>query len=649
VVLSGLILLVGEQAFQPQQLYMIGLVAAALCAWAVWRARKAYTSALTEALRTGQPQVFYPEEEPFGGFQRDPAAQDVLLAGLSSPDAGMRRLSAEILARLPGPRAAAALQVGLGDPDPEVRLACLASLADVLSQSPGEPPPALQKVSACLSDPHADVRSQAVKTLQRIAAGDPTRLAPLQPLLADPDPSVRAQAASALLQSGQTRPALTVLEELSTHPDPPARAHALRSLGDCAACVGLSQVRRFLAEGLRDPSVAVRLAALDGLVEPPIEMADLLVRALGDEDPAVRRGAAAALGRIGEPALPAVLAALEEDRTQDGALQALEFLPTRPAENLLQAYATRKITRAVSTHALALFQPRENDAPAVLLAESLRKEALVQAFRALRAFALLHERASIDTAIQGLQSRDPLQAAYALEALEAAGDPALVRPLLPLWETTKEEPSRMDAPIQVLLDDPDPWLRACAALAVRTAGGEIDPPMKTHLAELAAGDPDDLVRAAAAAALPGGDHMQTLSTLSLMERILFLRRVPLFADLDPVDLKQVAAIGVERLYPDGATITCQGDPGNEMYIIISGMVRVQTAEGKLVVNRKPGEYVGEMAIISQAPRMFSLVASGDTRILSVGQKEFESILRQRPEVSLAVMRVLCDRLREQSG
>jgi CRP-like cAMP-binding protein len=97
------------------------------------------------------------------------------------------------------------------------------------------------------------------------------------------------------------------------------------------------------------------------------------------------------------------------------------------------------------------------------------------------------------------------------------------------------------------------------------------------------------------------------------------------------------------------TITCQGDPGNELYIIVSGLVRVETAEGKEIAQRKPGEYVGEMAIISQAPRMFSLVAAGDTRLLCVGQKEFEAILRQRPEVSLAVMRVLCDRLREQAG
>ena len=68
-------------------------------------------------------------------------------------------------------------------------------------------------------------------------------------------------------------------------------------------------------------------------------------------------------------------------------------------------------------------------------------------------------------------------------------------------------------------------------------------------------------------------------------------------------------------------------------------------ESELAV-RGAGEYVGEMAVISRKPRMARLVAVGDVRTLCIGQKQFEGILRERPETSLAVMRVLCDRLRE---
>jgi len=97
-------------------------------------------------------------------------------------------------------------------------------------------------------------------------------------------------------------------------------------------------------------------------------------------------------------------------------------------------------------------------------------------------------------------------------------------------------------------------------------------------------------------------------------------------------------------------IARQGEPGEEMYIIVSGEVRVTSGEaGRAAVElarRGPGDYVGEMAIISQEPRMASLVAHGNVRVLHITQAQFESLLRERPETSLAVMRVLCARLKE---
>ena len=144
--------------------------------------------------------------------------------------------------------------------------------------------------------------------------------------------------------------------------------------------------------------------------------------------------------------------------------------------------------------------------------------------------------------------------------------------------------------------------------------------------------------------------MQTLQTLSLMERILFLRRVPLFAGLAPGDLKQVAAIAREQLFADGAILSRQGETGEEMFIIVSGEVRVvSSGEGGVereIVRRRPGEYVGEMSIISREPRIASLLAAGEVRTLCIGRSDFEEILRLRPETSLAVMDVLCKRLKE---
>ena len=56
-----------------------------------------------------------------------------------------------------------------------------------------------------------------------------------------------------------------------------------------------------------------------------------------------------------------------------------------------------------------------------------------------------------------------------------------------------------------------------------------------------------------------------------------------------------------------------------------------------------------MSIISREPRMASLTAASDLRILRIAQKEFEGILRERPQTGLAVMRVLIKRLKEAHG
>jgi CRP-like cAMP-binding protein len=182
------------------------------------------------------------------------------------------------------------------------------------------------------------------------------------------------------------------------------------------------------------------------------------------------------------------------------------------------------------------------------------------------------------------------------------------------------------------------------------------------LAELAATDADSLVRETAASALSehparsaqgqadGGTAMDTLPAVSLMERVVFLRRVPLFANLAPIEVKQVAAIAGERVYTDGEVLSSQDEPGDEMFVIVAGEVRViiKRSDGAPLeaVRRGVGEYVGEMAILTQEPRIATLIAVGTVRALTIGQKDFERILRERPETGLAVIRELCARLKE---
>jgi CRP/FNR family transcriptional regulator, cyclic AMP receptor protein len=142
---------------------------------------------------------------------------------------------------------------------------------------------------------------------------------------------------------------------------------------------------------------------------------------------------------------------------------------------------------------------------------------------------------------------------------------------------------------------------------------------------------------------------QTLDTLPLMQRVLFLRKVALFAELPPPDLKPIAVVAEEHAFSDGETIAEQGDPGDAMHIIVSGevsIVVVSEGQERTIAVRSSGDVIGEMAVITSRPRMAGLVATGPVRVLSIGRPQLESILRERPETSLGVIRVLCQRLAE---
>ena len=298
------------------------------------------------------------------------------------------------------------------------------------------------------------------------------------------------------------------------------------------------------------------------------------------------------------------------------------------------------------------FESYGEDYYVCLLVESLRDKAQRHGLNALRALGLLGDHDSLSVVVENLKSRDPTQRANALETLESVREAQLIRPLLKLWEAAEAKlplaDGQLSAKLLEVLNEQDSWMRACAALAASKA-----PQLLATVTGLAGSDPDPVVRDAAGRAtsiLNESPTMDTLPTLSLMERILFFRRVPLFAGLSPADLKQVAGLAGEHYFPDGETIAYYGEPGEEMFIIVSGEVRVMTTkEGGAeyeVARRKAGECVGEMAIISQEPRMASLVAAGDLRTLCIDRKQFEGLLRERPETSLAVMRVLCARLKE---
>jgi HEAT repeat protein len=607
--IAGGILIIGEQSLTPQQLYFVGLFAAAACTYVIYRARRGYNHALIEALRAGRPHLFYTQEQPFGGFHQDATAVQTALAGLHDSDPIIRRVSAEILGHLSLPESTSALVDGLGDADAFVRAACLRALTQSRAAS------ALLDIAASLSDPEPDVRFEAVTALSALAGYPFGLMLYIAPYLDDENARISTRAAVALLRvNPEHDKAKKHLRQTAALGDFEERQLAIAALGDW----GDVEAFRFLTNELQDTSIApvicrsilVSMKRINAQATLPF-----LIDFLGSEVRLVMEASAELLSELGTLALQPVLDALPDEKKAQGALLALEQLPIPPAEPILD-FARAAVSRAREYDALMRgVQSSASNEAMLLLAESLHNKSHEHGIRALRAIGLLGDRDAMNTAIENLQSRDVGNRANVIEALESisARWRAVLQPLMRLWDDDRSMPATVDW--TRLLQDNDAWIRECALYA------------------------KDF----------GETKMDSITTLSLMDRILFLKRVPLFATLSPTDLKQVATIAAEETFPDGEVIAEQGEQGDAMFVIVSGEVRVcieRDGQEVEVARRTSGEYVGELSIINREPRNATLVASGDVRALCIDQKSFEGLMRERPEVSLFIIQVLSKRLKE---
>lgn len=635
IVAAGLLLILSERVLSPRGFILIALAVALIATLTAYQLRRSYAGAVVEALRAGNPEVFLSEEEPFGGVRRDAAAMSIVMSSASDPDPAVRRISMEILAEVAGEDNLPALIEGLRDDDALVRASAARGIARIGSDR------ALLDVSRLLGDEEVSVRTAAVEAFLSVGGGDrdPDHLLPL---LADPDPNARALAAAGLLRSRHADEARQTLEAMTRSDRAEWRAAAIRAL------TGTGEGEQLIESGLADSDPLVRREAVVAFSQSPVGVAsEALVHALGDEDAEVRAAAVQGIVMMGDRARDALVVALAQPELEAGAMHCLARMEGVDV-SILRDYVRREISEAVRYGAILRIVREGTDDRMDLVAHLLRYLSVQHAVNGLHAASNYWDPVGIRLAIENLGSKDPGQRANALETIEAVGEPDVVRPLLAVWEDTSSPSADGSSALAELMRDRDPWLRAAAAFA---SAGRAE--LRSDVEELSLSDADTLVRESAAVALEGDRVVEALPSLSLMERIVFLRRVPLFVDLSPADLKHVAEAATEQIYPDGEVIAQQGEPGDEMYVVLSGEMRVlvkRDAEAATEVARRvPGEYVGEMAVITQAPRMASLVAAGDVRTLAIDRRRFERILRERPEASLAVMRELCNRLVKSVG
>ena len=128
-----------------------------------------------------------------------------------------------------------------------------------------------------------------------------------------------------------------------------------------------------------------------------------------------------------------------------------------------------------------------------------------------------------------------------------------------------------------------------------------------------------------------------------------LRQHPMFRDLAPEALDQLCRYAKHTVLKRGATIFAKDDPGNSLYAVISGTVKISNSspDGRNAFLNLiwPGELFGEMAVLDGQPRSAAATANTNCEIFIIDRRNFLPFVRNQPTLAMKLIEVLCTRIR----
>lgn len=133
--------------------------------------------------------------------------------------------------------------------------------------------------------------------------------------------------------------------------------------------------------------------------------------------------------------------------------------------------------------------------------------------------------------------------------------------------------------------------------------------------------------------------------LTIIERVLFLRGVPLFGQVPGEVLARVAQVTQIVHFASGRPFIRQGEVGDCLYVLIDGEADI-LVDNRLVTQRKAGDVLGELAILDKQPRRATCVAVTEISALKIDQDDFMVVLAENPELVQGIIAVLIQTLDE---
>jgi HEAT repeat protein len=618
-------------------------------------------------------------------------ASRALLDLLGHPDPRVRATAVSVLGRRHDAKIAGRLIPLLGDLDNRVR----ANTVEALGKS--KDPSVAERLRPLLYDPARRVKVNALVAIASLQG--PTSVAEWLPMLRELARGDRESRAAATYALGQLHldASVDILCELLQSPELPLRCHVARALGRLGSAGAVScllnsccgpgslrhQVRRSLA----------KIAEKSG-PEVTRQLADM---ALSSDHVMIRSELAQLLGRLpqdgGTNVLQTALALLKDPhwRVRWKALRGLERIAhalTLPeaARSALFGYASEELAGfQQSLRASRTLVPQTETHSERLLGEALEEERLKIEERVFHVLGILCGRDRMLAIFEKLRSGDAQQRADALEALDTLAPREIGQQLLALVEPSPHAEAKatisVHSAITSLAQHPKPWIRACAAYYLMDHLQTIEPDGK-HLLSALAGDSEGVVQetalyagwralggdwgllAQAAAGsfdptrrrlterlFPKGPTERIDTMLLTVEKVIFLKSVPLFQHLDDEDLAAVADVASEQEYAANAVIHSEQQAAHHLYVIARGRVEVLYRTGSAqqqVAVLGERESFGEMSILDDEPRPRRAVvrALEPTLVLKIDRATFRELIYEHPQISFAIIKMLSRRLRQ---
>jgi hypothetical protein len=656
--LAGLILwAVGSGAKPAPWMYGLGFTAAALYFAANWAVRTSYLRTMIDEVQAGRLDL----EELSGGFAASELQrltnlwQDLCREASDSPDPAILRLAQTLASRQawaplsqvassdrnvpvwlrrtclqalaqPGwPRDWRLLQECAGSPEAEIRLAALRAAGELKA---GLVPAWL---FACLQDPHSEVRALAASLLIGLPKGKEASEAShcLLEMLADGDPPTVVSALrytplslsselmarcahpssrvarAALLRladfhgedQGRRRHWVQAAVEALDRREAPVRRAALQLLQSHQELIPSElEVWQRISRHLEEPSKATRDRCVAVLSNCPLELGPILDRYLDSASGSTARAAVACLSQSGRRDSRDRLTRMLRAQVQQLWVCTLLRLP-HGAHQVQVDYLQLCLDNATGRSRKLVFD----------ILAGIETPKVIRSVEKVLRFTNLRARAD------------------ALEVLSNLGDREASQLLVLLLESGELRDKLGDLPASLVRAAE--WESFCSSQWLAC-----DPWLSQAV---------DWLR---------GEKSWDDAEEEKVERLLVLRKVPLFAQMN---LEQLVAID-QRLeeveYLSGEVVFEEGQLGAELYILLDGSVKIVKARGsgqELLLTRLEGvNYFGEMAILDDEPRSASVVVERNSRLLVLKGEQLKDLVEQMPEMAFEIIKVLTARIRQ---